>query len=88
MGDYGIGVIFVPLQKGEEDEENYLPCLRTLDPKTISTFPASIGHDTKSNGESEGMGREMTIPVDATDDVESKTLGIIEAVKDVMGLEK
>lgn len=88
VGDYGIGVIFVPLQKGEEDEENYLPCLRPLDPKTMSTFPASIGHDAKSNGESGGMGREMTISVDSNDDVESKTLGIIEAVKDVMGMEK
>ncbi|OIW34362.1 hypothetical protein CONLIGDRAFT_688153 [Coniochaeta ligniaria NRRL 30616] len=89
VGDYGIGVIFAPLYEEQEaagEDDRDLPILRPLDPRTMSTFPVSaVGQDPKLAAvESESMGRELSVKVDVNDDVEGKTLKIIEAVRDVM----
>ncbi|KAL3421391.1 hypothetical protein PVAG01_07836 [Phlyctema vagabunda] len=71
VGDYGIGVIFVPLS---EDEE--LPILKPLDPRTMTSF-ASLGRfgavNTPARKNWEG---EIVLKVD----VEAKVEDLIEAI--------
>ncbi|CAJ2502665.1 Uu.00g100590.m01.CDS01 [Anthostomella pinea] len=97
VGEYGIGVILVPLDReennddedkneGEEEEEEDLPILRPLDPRTMTSFPASFddfaAREEKERGGS--LDREMKLRIDVNADVEGKTTEIIEGVRDIM----
>lgn len=89
MGDYGIGVIFIPLydegDEDEADEEEDPPILRPLDPTRLS-FPPTVG---TSFGRARGWGSlddEMKLNIDVNADVEGKTFEIIEGVTHVMGV--
>lgn len=69
VGEYRIGVVFVPLyaevgdedeaveviQEEEEEDEDELPILRPLDPRTMTSFGALVGG---------GMGREREVKVE------------------------
>jgi len=95
VGDYGLGVIFVPLyQDAESDPEDYdqadePPILRPLDPTTMTKFPTSFG-DTSNPREREGKGRlysEMKLSIDVNADVEGKIAEILDGVRDIMGID-
>ena len=94
MGDYGIGVIFVPLEDEHEDEdekegdEEDLPVLRPLDPTTMMSFPASFGTFSNKSRGWRSLDGEMKLRIDVSADVEAKTAEIIEGVMDVMGADE
>ncbi|ROV92978.1 hypothetical protein VMCG_08972 [Cytospora schulzeri] len=86
VGAYGIGVVFVPLY-GEGDEEEDPPILLPLDPTTSMRSSSPKG---KFFGREHGWGNldgEMRLCIDVNADVERKTDEILEALKDVMGIE-
>jgi len=89
VGDYGIGVIYVPLcGDDEEEDEEDLPVLRPLDPTTMTSFPVSFSTITKKARGWGSLDREMKIRIDMNADVEGKTAEIIEEVRDVMGVDE
>lgn len=79
VGDYGIGVIFVPLEGDGE-----LPVLKPLDPRTMTSFGSfgSFGAAPKVQGSLKG---EMVLTVDIDADVETIAAEIVDGVKDIMG---
>lgn len=91
VGDYDIGVLFVPLyddtEVDEGEEEFELPVLQPLDPTLMRSFPAF------SNGEPEGetrpwdsLSRELKLHIDVSADVQRIIDQIIEGVKDVISI--
>ncbi|KAH8669016.1 hypothetical protein BX600DRAFT_266347 [Xylariales sp. PMI_506] len=93
VGEYNIGVIFVPLDKRteeerEEEEEEELPILRPLDPRTMTSFPASSpGGFTKMARGWGNLDEEMKLRIDTEADVAGVTDEIIEGVRDVIGID-
>jgi hypothetical protein len=88
VGEYGIGVIFVPLYEDQdEDDEEELPVLRPLDPRTMTSFPTSFADLVKKSGSST-LDREMKLRINLAADVESKIPEIIDGVKDIMGIDE
>lgn len=91
VGDYNIGVIFVPLEseEDEEEEEEDLPVLRPLDPRTMTSFPtASFGtFATKARGWG-NLDEEMKLRIDTDADIAGKTAEIIEGVREVIGIDE
>ena len=103
-GEYGIGIIFVPLFKVdaehddelEKKEEDELPVLRPLDPRTISEFTsfdalraAAGGVDggiKLKDGKREGgsLEEEMVLEIDVEGSVEQIIEEVVRGVRDVM----
>ena len=79
VGDYNIGVIFVPL---DEDEEP--PVLRPLDPRTMTSFGSlgSFGAARKSAPRSWEEEVVLSVNVEAT--VEDLAEEVIEGARDIM----
>jgi len=92
VGDYGLGVIFVPLYddgtsgEGEGSDGDELPVLQPLDPRTMTSFPISFGTPKKKAAGWGTLGTEIKIRINVEADVESKIAEIIELVRDVMGI--
>ena len=88
VGDYGIGVIFVPLyaEDEDEDEEEDLPILQPLDPRTMTSFPVSFGSIAKKTTGWGNLDEEMKLHISVNADVEGKITEIIDGVRDVMGV--
>jgi hypothetical protein len=99
IGEYGIGIIFVPLFKIKADElekgKDELPVLRPLDPSTISgftTFDAlraaagtvDGGRKLKYKKSEEGGLEEMVLEVDVGGSVEEIIEEVVRGVRDVM----
>lgn len=91
VGDYGTGVIFVPLEEEEEeedgedgDDDEELPILWPLDPTTMTNFPLSVGHFIKRTTGWGNLDEEMILHVNVHNDVEGTTAQIIKGVRDVM----
>jgi len=89
VGDYSVGVIFVPLESEEDEEEEDLPVLRPLDPRTMTSFSmASFGtFATKARGWG-NLDEEMKLRIDTDADIAGKTAEIIEGVREVIGIDK
>jgi hypothetical protein len=93
VGEYGIGVIFVPLENEneEEDDEEDLPILRPLDPRTMTSFSpmaSSIGRfATKARGWG-NLDEEIKLRIDTDADISGKTAEIIEGVREVIGIDE
>ena len=103
-GEYGIGIIFVPLFKPdvahdnrlEAKDEDDLPVLRPLDPRTISQFTsfdalraAAGGVDSREklkygNGKEGNLEEEMVLEVDVGGSVEEIIEEVVTGVRDVM----
>ncbi|TVY17722.1 hypothetical protein LARI1_G006312 [Lachnellula arida] len=84
VGEYGIGVIYVPLLgHGDEDEE--LPVLKPLDPRTMTSFGAlgSFGAPRKAGGAS--LDEEILLSVDGEGSVEGIIGDVVEGVREIMG---
>ncbi|RYP31505.1 hypothetical protein DL767_005728 [Monosporascus sp. MG133] len=79
VGEYGIGVIFVPLY---EDEE--LPVLKPLDPKTMTSFASlgSFGTTQKATGAT--LDEEIVLRVNADAKVEDLIKDIVDGVREIM----
>jgi hypothetical protein len=98
-GEYGIGVIFVPLFKIDDeyvDEEDELPVLRPLDPTTISGFTSfdalraaaggvEGGEKLKyGEGKAGNLEEEIVLEVDVGGSVEEIIEEVVRGVRDVM----
>jgi hypothetical protein len=82
VGEYGIGVIFVPLY---EDEDEELPILKPLDPRTMMSFgslEAAFGAVPKSAGKT--LGEEILLRVNVEAKVGDLAEDIVDGVRDIM----
>lgn len=79
LGEYGIGIIFVPL-----DEENDLPVLKPLDPRTMTSFPSSgsLGAARKVSGAT--LNEEIVLSVNVEARVEDLIEEVVNGVRDIM----
>jgi hypothetical protein len=85
VGEYGIGVIFVPLE-GEEGEEGVgeLPVLKPLDPRTMTSF-GSFGVVQKPAAKT--LDEEIVLKVDGGGNVEDIIEDIVSGVNEIMNAE-
>ena len=99
-GEYGIGIIFVPLYKvdteDDDESEDELPVLRPLDPRTISEFTsfdalraAAGGFDggkklKYGKGKEGNLEEEMVLEVDVEGSVEDIIDEVVRGVRNVM----
>ncbi|KAH8755486.1 hypothetical protein BGZ57DRAFT_933351 [Hyaloscypha finlandica] len=79
VGEYGIGVIFVPL--GGEEEEEELPVLKPLDPRTMTSF-GSFGVVQKPAAKT--LDEEIVLKVDSGGNVEDIIEDIVSGVNEIM----
>lgn len=79
VGDYGIGVIFVPLY---EDEE--LPVLKPLDPKTMTSFASLGSFGTAQKAVGATLEEEIVLRVNVEAKVEDLTEDIVDGVREIM----
>ena len=79
VGEYGIGVIFVPL--GGEEEEEELPVLKALDPRTMTSF-GSFGVVQKPAAKT--LDEEIVLKVDSGGNVEDIIEDIVSGVNEIM----
>ncbi|KAH8881932.1 hypothetical protein GQ53DRAFT_753946 [Thozetella sp. PMI_491] len=93
VGEYGIGIIFVPLYEeqatdevGGEDQED-LPVLRPLDPKTMTEFPTSFDDFCRRPTPAPSLDVEMKIRIRLDFDVDGKITEIIDGANDLMGVD-
>lgn len=89
VGDYDIGVLFVPLyddaEVDEGEEEFELPVLQPLDPTLMKSFPAFIkGEPEGETRPWDGLSRELKLHIDVSADVQGIIDQIVEGVKDVI----
>jgi len=80
LGDYGLGVIFIPLwqeRQQEEDEEEELPILQPLNPATMTAFPIPPSQKHE----------EITVRVDVKCDVDMQTAQVIREVDKILARE-
>lgn len=78
VGEYGIGVIFVPL---EEDDE--LPVLRPLDPSSMTSF-ATLGSTTRQVASGRSLDEEIVLRVDIKATVEDLIKSIVDGAREIM----
>lgn len=90
VGDYRIGVIFVPIYRDimeeEEEQENCLPILRPWDPTGRFGVPVPVGPSSLRDRGWPNLDKEIKLCLDVGADVESKTNEIITRVKGIMGV--
>lgn len=83
--DYKIGVIFVPLEE-EQDDEDDLPILQPLDPTRITSFPTSFGSFNTKPDATGSLDREIKVDIDVDADVENKIDEIVSGILRIMGV--
>ncbi|RYP07332.1 hypothetical protein DL765_009189 [Monosporascus sp. GIB2] len=79
VGEYGIGVIFVPLYGDEE-----LPALKPLDPKTMTSFASLSSFGTAPKVASATLQEEIVLRVNVDEKVEDLIEDIVDGVRDIM----
>lgn len=79
VGEYAIGVIFVPLY---EDEE--LPVLKPLDPKTMTSFASLGSFGTAQKAVGATLDEEIVLRVNVEAKVEDLIEDIIDGVREIM----
>jgi gluconate kinase len=79
VGDYGIGVIFVPLY---EDEE--LPVLKPLDPRTMTSFASMDSFGAAPNAAGATLDEEIVLRVNVEANVEDIIEDIVDGVREIM----
>jgi hypothetical protein len=88
VGEYGIGVIFVPLygdlEEEEDEDEEDLPVLRPLDPTTMTNFPSLPGALAMGMRGSGNLDTEMKLRVNVDAGIEGKIIEIINGVRDMI----
>lgn len=86
VGEYGIGIIFVPLDEQEEDDQDELPVLKPLDPRTMTNFGALGGSFSSLQKTTASLDEEIVLKVDVKAKVERLIEDIVEGVRDIMSL--
>jgi hypothetical protein len=83
VGEYGIGVIFVPLY---EDEGEDLPVLKPLDPTTMTNFASSLGSfgSTAQKPAAATLEEEIVLRVNVEAKIEDLIEEIIDGVRGIM----
>ncbi|KAK7952674.1 uncharacterized protein PG986_008402 [Apiospora aurea] len=89
VGEYGIGVVFVPLYRDdeeEEEEEEDLPVLKPLDPRTMTSFGSfdQIAAGTSSKQAGPSLDEEIVLRVNVEGPVEGLIEEIVEGARDIM----
>jgi gluconate kinase len=81
VGEYGIGVIFVPL-----DQDDELPVLKPLDPRTMTSFGSlgSFGNAQLGAAKPATLDEEIVLTVDTDAKVEDLIDEIVDGVRDLM----
>ncbi|RYP64167.1 hypothetical protein DL771_008903 [Monosporascus sp. 5C6A] len=79
VGDYGIGVVFVPLH---EDEE--LPVLKPLDPKTMTSFALQGSFDTAQKSAGATLDEEIVLRVNVDAKVGDLIDDIVDGVREII----
>jgi hypothetical protein len=79
VGEYGIGVVFVPL--GGEEEEEELPVLKPLDPRTMTSF-GDLGAVKKRQERT--LDEEIVLKADGEGNVEEIIEDIVSGVREIM----
>ncbi|CAN8097029.1 unnamed protein product [Discula destructiva] len=86
VGEYGIGVIFVPLDEDEdEDEDDELPVLKPLDPTKMTSF-ASLGSFSAAKQSAAGgsLEEEIVLSVNVEANVEHLIEDIVDGSRNIM----
>jgi hypothetical protein len=78
VGEYGIAVIFVPL--GERQEEEALPVLKSLDPRTMTGFGSFAGMGKRTMT----LDEETVVRLDGNRNVEDTIEDIVIEVKEIL----
>ncbi|KAG8531168.1 uncharacterized protein KY384_004526 [Bacidia gigantensis] len=97
VGEYKIGVIFVPLfvEEGlrdgdgvleEEEEEEELPVLKPFDPSGIANFTSLGDFGAAKMDRAKTLDEEIVLKVDVEAKVEELIEEIVEGVRDIMSL--
>lgn len=85
VGEYGIGVIFVPLYEDEdEDEDEDLPILKPLDPKIITDLASLGSFGTAKKAAGATVDEEIMLRVNIEAKVEDLIEKIVAGVRDIM----
>ena len=79
VGEYSIGVVFVPLS---EDEE--LPVLKPLDPKTMTSFASLGSFSTPQMAAGATLDEEIVLRVNVEAKIESLIEDIVDGVREIM----
>lgn len=83
VAEYGIGVIFVPLY---DDENEELPVLKPLDPRTMTSFTSLSSFGAAQRVASATLDEEIVLRVDVEAKVEDLIEDILEGVRDIMNV--
>ncbi|KAK8048323.1 hypothetical protein PG994_010053 [Apiospora phragmitis] len=89
VGEYGIGVVFVPLyhdsHEEEEEEEEHLPVLKPLDPRTMTSF-GSFDQIAALSSKPAGLSldEEIVLRVNAEGQIEELIREIVEGAREIM----
>jgi hypothetical protein len=81
VGEYGIGVIFVPLN---EDEDEELPVLKPFDPRTMTSFASLGSFGTAKSAAGASLDEEIVLRVNVEAKVEDLIEDIVDGVRDIM----
>lgn len=79
MGEYGIGVIFVPL-----DEDQEPPMLKPLDPSTMTNFSSLAGFSATRKTAALKWDQEVVLTVNVDAKVEAIAEEIIDGARNIM----
>jgi hypothetical protein len=79
--EYGIGIIFVPLDKDEE-----LPVLKPLDPRAMTRFPSLGAFGAVRRAAGSTLDEEILLGVDVEARVEDLIDEVVEGVRDTMAI--
>lgn len=80
VGDYGIGVIFVPL-----DQDKELPVLKPLDPRTMTSFASLRSFDdAQKTTRGVSLDDEIVLDVDTELKVEDLIEEVVKGVRDIL----
>ncbi|KAK8026673.1 hypothetical protein PG991_003729 [Apiospora marii] len=90
VGEYGVGVVFVPLYRDdeEEEEEDDLPVLKPLDPRTMTGFASfdQIAAAAAASKSVPSLDEEIVLRVNVEGQIEELIREIVKGARDIMAV--
>ncbi|KAK7908537.1 hypothetical protein PG985_015840 [Apiospora marii] len=91
VGEYGVGVVFVPLYRDdeeEEEEEDDLPVLKPLDPRTMTGFASfdQIAAAAAASKSVPSLDEEIVLRVNVERQIEELIREIVKGARDIMAV--
>lgn len=83
VGEYGIGIILVPLGEDNDGDEE-LPVLKPLDPRTMTSFAAMGSFGAAKKVQVPTLDEEIVLKVNGKGNVEDIIEDIVDGVRDIM----